>query len=150
MAKKKNNLKFYEAIGRRKTSIARVRLYVATGSKEIKGADVPMKKGDIIVNNMPISEYLPGDATKAQFMLPLQYTQAEERFAISIKTRGGGKQGQMEAIILGISRALELVDGAHRAILKPHNLLSRDARARERRKPGTGGRARRKKQSPKR
>lgn len=69
---------------------------------------------------------------------------------VSVIARGGGKHSQMEATMLGISRALEIADGDNRAVLKPQGFLSRDARARERRKPGTGGRARRVKQSPKR
>lgn len=149
MAKKQSNLKYYEAIGRRKSSIARVRLYL-TGEKEIKGTDKKMKKGDIIINNMPVADYFPGDTSKALYLRPLKLVGAEGRFAVSIMARGGGKQGQMEASILGMARALEEVDSENRAILKPEGLLSRDGRVRERRKPGTGGRARRQKQSPKR
>lgn len=144
MAKKKTDIKYYEAVGRRKSSLARVRLYIATTDKE------KVKKGEIMVNNLPAVEYFPGKAHQALFTQPLDMIEARDRFAISILTRGGGKHGQMEASILGIARALELVDVENRATLKPEGLLSRDARVRERRKAGTGGRARRQKQSPKR
>ena len=150
MPKKKIGIKYYEAIGRRKSSIARVRLYIGSNDKEVNGVSIKMKKGDMFVNGHPAQEYFPGDLLKAQYEQPLKSVGAENRFAISILARGGGKKGQVDAVVLGIARALELVDSENRALLKPLGLLSRDERVRERRKPGTGGRARRKKQSPKR
>ena len=74
----------------------------------------------------------------------------KNRFAISIKTSGGGKNGQLEAIVHGISRSLSKVDENYRSALKKNGFLTRDPRKKERRKVGTGGKARRAKQSPKR
>ena len=83
-------------------------------------------------------------------MLPLKATSSVDRFAISIKVSGGGKKGQLGAIVHGISRALVLVDEANKKILRSLGLITRDPRVKERRKVGTGGKARREKQSPKR
>ena len=80
----------------------------------------------------------------------MSLTNSLDRFAIVVKVNGGGKEGQLDAVSLGISRAMLKVDDATRLVLKKEGLLTRDARVRERRKVGTGGRARRKKQSPKR
>ncbi len=150
MAKKSTNLKFYEAVGRRKSAIARVRLYISITDKDLKNMTNKPKKGDIIVNDRPAEEYFPGDVMKLTYMQPLTTVDAANRFVVSVITRGGGKHAQMEATLLGISRALEIAEAENRSLLKPKGFLSRDARVRERRKPGTGGRARRVKQSPKR
>ncbi|MBP9797666.1 30S ribosomal protein S9 [Candidatus Woesebacteria bacterium] len=143
-------LKFYEAIGRRKSAIARVRLYLGTKGNKPTKKNVAVEKGEIMVNDLPIDKYFQLDMYKSLFDLPLVLTGAVGRFAISVLAQGGGKKSQMQAVQLGVSRALELVDAENRSKLKPEGLLSRDARVRERRKPGTGGRARRQKQSPKR
>lgn len=140
--KKAKELKYYEAIGRRKTAVARVRLYIATTAT--------IKKGEIVINSKPATTYFPASSQQNTLLQPLQLAESVDRFAVSVKVVGGGKQGQLAAVILGIARALEKVDKGYRATLKEHGLLTRDARERERRKVGTGGRARRKKQSPKR
>lgn len=147
MAKKDKTLTYYEAIGRRRSATARVRLYITKKATKVN-ADV--QKGQIYVNDMPIEAYFPSEILKKQYMKPLELAGAESRFTISITTSGGGKQGQLDAVTLGLSRALELVDADNRKKLKPEGLLSRDSRVRERRMAGTGGRARRQKQSPKR
>ena len=98
-----------------------------------------------MVNELPINAYFQLDMYKSLFDLPLALTDSIGRFAISILAQGGGKKSQLQAVQPGISRALELVDADNRSKLKPEGLLSRDARVRERRKPGTGGRARRQK-----
>jgi small subunit ribosomal protein S9 len=73
------------------------------------------------------------------------------RFATTIKTSGGGLMGQLDAIVLGISRALEKVDQEKfRPILKKRGFMTRDPRAKQRRKAGFAGKSRAKKQSPKR
>lgn len=150
MPKKKSDLKFYEAIGRRKSAVARVRLYIAEKQKEIKIGELVLKKGDIIINDRPVDGYFPGQVAKEKYQLPLSLTENLDRFAISVHVFGGGLSGQRDAVILGVARALEKVDKEYRPLLKKHGLLTRDARIRERRKVGTGGKARRKKQSPKR
>lgn len=147
MAKKEKDVTYYEAIGRRRTATARVRLYITKKPTKINAA---AQKGEMYVNDMPIEDYFPSATYKQLYMKPFVTTETEGRFMVSIVTKGGGKHGQVEAVALGISRALELVDEDNRKKLKPVGLLSRDSRSRERRKPGTGGRARRQKQSPKR
>lgn len=148
MAPKEKKQSYYEAVGRRRSAVARVRLYIDAGKKT--AVNNKAKKGEIFVNDKPIDEYFPISTFKEQYVLPLELTDNVDRFTISVLTKGGGVHGQMEAIKLGIARALELVDEDNRNLLKPYGLLSRDARVRERRKPGKGGKARRKKSSPKR
>ncbi len=143
-------LKYYEATGRRKSAIARVRLYLGTKGNKPPKINASVEKGSIMVNDLPVDAYFQMDMYKSLYNLPIVLSDAVGRFAISILTQGGGKKSQLSAVQLGLSRALELVDAENRAKLKPVGLLSRDARVRERRKPGTGGRARRQKQSPKR
>jgi small subunit ribosomal protein S9 len=150
MAKKEKNLKYYEAIGRRKESVAQVRLYIA----DKNGVTIAGKKilaGEMLVNTLPFEKSFAREVDKQRLFHPLQVTETMDRFAISIVVRGGGKNGQIEAISHGISRALTLVDETtYKTLLKKHDLTTRDPRAKERRKVGTGGKARRQKQSPKR
>lgn len=135
------------AVGRRKESVARVRLY-PKGSVVWEGLEV--KKGDIIVNKKKALEYF-GSESERVFREPLIVTNTERQFAITVVVRSGGKAGQLGATSLGIARALDTFDKEKfHSILKKRSLLTRDARARERRKVGMGGKARRKKQSPKR
>jgi len=157
MAKKTKNLKYYQAVGRRKEAVARVRLYIVGADKttilkkENDDKNMKIKQGEIYVNGRLISEVFPTEQEKQKYLFPLKITNSQDRFAISILVKGGGKTGQLEAIIHGLSRALELVDKEkYRPILKQNKLLSRDPRKKERRKVGTGGKARRVKQSPKR
>lgn len=131
----------YFAVGRRKTAIARVRLY--TG--------LPKEENKIFVNDKPIEEYFPGEIAKKAYIEPFRTTNTIGRFKVTVKVKGSGRNGQLGACILGFARAIEQVDKAKfRPILKKRGLLTRDARVKERRKAGTGGKARRKKQSPKR
>lgn len=150
MPRKSSTVKYYEAVGRRKSAIARVRLYIVVKQKEISVFDLKIKKGEIYVNKTPIAQYFPGEVAKVKYIQPLELINSLDRFAISVQVKGGGKNGQLEAVIHGISRALELVDKSYHLILKKKGLLTRDDRVKERRKVGTGGKARRKKQSPKR
>ncbi len=134
---RKKKLKYTYAIGRRRTASARVRLF--------KG------KGESIVNGMLINKYFPGVLMESVWVKPFKLTDTKDKYYITVKVVGGGKNGQVDAVVLGIARALSLVDRENfRPPLKKAGLLTRDARVRERRKVGTGGRARRKKQSPKR
>lgn len=125
------------ALGRRKTACARVRLY--------------QKKGDLIVNGMAAGKYFPGVTSSAHYLLPFTLTETEGHFSFSAKVEGSGKQAQLTAVVHGLARALNKLDtGKYRAILKSNGLLTRDPRMKESRKVGLGGRARAKKQSPKR
>ena len=151
MPKKTKNLKYFEAIGRRKEAVAKVRLFVTGKAKNVSINGITIKVGEIFVNKKPIDKYFPSLAEQTQFLHPLKLTSSEDRFPISIMVAGGGKIGQLEAVIHGLSRALEKIDKeTYRPILKKYGLLTRDPRAKERRKVGTGGKARREKQSPKR
>lgn len=151
MAPKKKEMKYYNAVGRRKESVARVRLYIISGKeKTVSIGDMKIKQGAIVINGMPAEHYFPSEAEKKRYLLPLEMTNSVDRFALSIRVIGGGKNGQLEAIRLGIARALCLADTAFRPLVKAEGLLTRDPRVRERRKVGTGGKARRQKQSPKR
>lgn len=128
-----NNLKksYTFAVGRRKSASARVRLF--------KGV------GESLINGKKIIEFI------AQLARPFKITETEGKYYFTAKVAGGGKEGQTEAIVHGISRAMvKLNPEKFRVVLKKANLLTRDSRVRLRRMVGTGGKARRKKQSPKR
>lgn len=141
---------YIAAVGRRREAVARVRLYKEVPEPIVFG-DKQVSKGQIYVNEIPAEEYFPGAVAKAAFLQPLQVTNTLATFAITAKVVGGGKFGQLDAVIHGLSRALSAYDTEKfRPILKKRGFLTRDARIRERRKVGTGGKARRKKQSPKR
>lgn len=138
------------AVGRRKESVARVRLYAHVKDGAIWGKQ-PVQKEQILVNELPVEHYFPGPLHKAKYMRPLELTQTVGKFAVTVKVTGGGKSGQLDAMIHGISRALAAVDVAkYRPLLKKFGMLTRDPRVRERRSIGTGGKARRQKSSPKR
>ena len=141
---------FYQAIGRRREATARVRLYPKTlGDIEI--GDLKIKKGEMVVNGKLIEEYFPGQIIKVAYMKPFRTTNTIGRFTISAKIEGSGKNGQLGAFVHGAARALEKVDREKfRPVLKKQGFLTRDARAKERRKAGYAHKARAKKQSPKR
>jgi len=137
MPRKKTKKDYIYAIGRRKSSSARVRLY--------KG------KKESLVNGELIGKYFPGAVMRAKWEKPFILTKTLSNYYVTVKVVGGGKMGQLDATVLGISRALNLLDrDKFRPPLKKAGLLTRDARVRERRMVGKGGKARRKKQSPKR
>lgn len=157
MVKKTKNLQYFEAIGRRKAALARVRLYLVgkdkTATIHLHGdkTSLKIKQGEIYVNGRLINQIFSAPADAARYYIPLKLTDNADRFAISILVSGGGRKGQLDALILGLSRAIEKVDkNVYRPTLKQAGYLTRDARVRERRKVGTGGKARRAKQSPKR
>ena len=109
-------------IGRRKTSVAR--LYVNKG------------KGKITVNNKKYTEYFATPSLQYKVMQPFILTNTEGDFDLKIAVKGGGSNGQAEAIRLAISRALCKINSEHRAELKPEGLLTRDPRMVERKKFG--------------
>jgi len=134
---KSKSKKYIFAVGRRKTGIARVRLFSG--------------KGQIIVNDMPIEQYFPGEVTKIAWLKPFTATDTEGKYYATIKVEGGGKSAQLGAVVHGLARALDKENKElYHASLKRAGLLTRDPRAKERRKPGQMGKARKKKQSPKR
>lgn len=132
------------AVGRRKTANARVRIYK---SKSVPGYDGVQ----LTVNGKPAEQYFPGETAKAAYRKPFILTETLTKMSASVVVAGSGKTGQLDAVIHGIARALALLDReAFRATLKTAGLLTRDPRTRQRRMIGTGGKARRAKQSPKR
>lgn len=146
MIDKKN---YQIAVGRRKGAIARLRLY--ENLKEILLIDEQtVKKGDVFVNGKKIEDYFKGSTAKATYEEPFRITNTLGKYTITVKVVGGGHVGQMDAFIHALSRALSSLDEKNKQILKKKGFLTRDARVRERRKVGMGGKARRKRQSPKR
>lgn len=145
-----NKVTYYEAVGRRKNASARVRLYVV-GEGTVTVGGIALSKGDMIVNGRPAEKYFPGEVMKKMYQEPFRTTNTLGRFAVSITTIGGGLSGQLGATIHGLSRALEKTDKEKfRPILKKRGFMTRDPRKKERRKAGFAGKARARKQSPKR
>ncbi len=128
-------VRYYEGIGRRKTSTARVRLYPGTGS--------------IVVNERPFVDYFPRETDRIKMMRPLSVAEAQSQYNVSVHVTGGGSSGQTDAVIMGVARALVEADEALRTTLRKFGFLTRDARAVERKKPGLT-KARRAKQYTKR
>lgn len=110
------------AIGRRKTAVARVRLY--------RG------QGKITINDQDFTQYLPTLSLQHIITAPLSTINQEKDFDFTIKVSGGGIRGQAEAIRHGLSRALSLYDGNFRLPLKKAGFLKRDPREKERKKYG--------------
>lgn len=131
-----NNPTFHQAIGRRKEAVARVRLFPG--------------QGQLTVNGLPISQYFRGPIAQKKYSKPFELTKTLGQLTGTIRVTGGGASSQLDAAIHGISRAIQIVDKSHRPALKKMGLLTRDPRAKERRKYGLAHAARAKKQSPKR
>lgn len=127
--------KYYEGIGRRKSAVARVRLFAGSGG--------------FTVNEKPAAEYFPLSSRMNQVLSPLRATQNEERFTVSAQVSGGGPVGQCGAVSLGLARALLAADATFKGALRKAGLLTRDPREKERKKPGLK-RARKAKQYTKR
>ena len=112
------------AVGKRKNSIARVRLY-------------PKKSdGKIVVNEKDFKEYFPYFEYQKIITAPLELLGLTGKYSFSIKVEGGGVRGQAEGVRHGISRALLILDEGSRKTLKGAGFLTRDARKKERKKPG--------------
>ena len=114
--------KYYYGTGRRKTSTARVRLYEG--------------KGQVVINNKPASVYLSPAHLLDDILKPLVLVGMKDKFDISAKVSGGGPMSQADAIRHGVSRALLKLDETLRKTLKSNKLLTRDPRAKERKKYG--------------
>ena len=125
--KKKKELekkpKYFEAVGRRKTSTARVRLFTH-GAKDIK------------INEKPYKNYFPVFSLQKKIEAPLEIISCLEKFGISIKVKGGGASSQAEACRHGLTRALVLLNPYFKKRLKKAGFLTRDPRMRERKKFG--------------
>lgn len=117
---KKDTVQYY-GTGRRKSSVARV--YITPG------------KGKITVNGHDVNEYMPHDTLVMDLKQPLEVSGTADKFDVNANVTGGGFSGQTGALRLGIARAL-LEAGIDRKVLKDHGLLTRDSRAKERKKYG--------------
>ena len=117
--------KYIYSVGRRKEARAQVRLY--------KG------KGNITVNKKKLSEYFPGEQSQQSIYFPLEIVGEKEKCDLTVMVKGGGKNGQLDAIRHGIARALKMKNEEYRVPLKKENLLKRDPRMKERKKYGLKG-----------
>jgi len=115
----------FSATGRRKTAVARVRLVEGTGTGK--------------VNKRELKEYFPSEALLQYIMQPLQLTNTLEKFDFSASIKGGGIAGQAGALRHALARALTIADSSLREVLKNSGCLTRDARMKERKKPGQPG-----------
>lgn len=134
MAKKLN---YIYTVGKRKSSSVRVRLFRGTGQTT--------------VNGKPIEVYFPGPINKKFWAKPFSLTETTDKYFATIRATGGGLKSQLDAVVCGLAKALvKAKPDTYKSIVKKAGLLTRDARVRQRRMVGTGGKARREKQSPKR
>ena len=116
------SVQYYEGIGRRKTSSARVR--IITGN------------GQYIINDKQAEAYFPRLRDMKKIVAPLLAAEMEDRFDISVKVKGGGITGQAGAVCHGLARALVKMDPELRPVMRAGGLLTRDSRMKERKKPG--------------
>ncbi len=117
------SVRYYQGTGRRKSAIARVRLY-------------PGDDGTIIVNDKPVEEYFSRKRDILHLTEPLEATATQDSFNVTVKVQGGGISGQAGAVRHGIARALLEADPNLRPTLRKGGFLTRDPRAKERKKPG--------------
>ncbi len=114
---------YFQRTGRRKTAIAQVRL-------------LPEGGGAVIVNGIPYEELFPRPAHRETIVRPLMLTETRDKYNVMVKVAGGGISGQSGAISMGIARALVEADESLKPVLRQNGLLTRDARAKERKKAG--------------
>ncbi|NQT93270.1 MAG: 30S ribosomal protein S9 [Lentisphaerae bacterium] len=115
----------HAATGRRKTAVARIRL--------AEGA------GKWLINKRSFDDFFPSIALRSYIQQPLKLTGTEAKYDITAKVSGGGTAGQAGAVRHALARALSLADGSLREVLKNSGCLTRDARMKERKKPGQPG-----------
>ncbi len=115
----------YAATGRRKSSVARVTISPGTGK--------------IRVNKRDLINYFPSEIHQITIMEPLQLTNADKNFDVTVRVTGGGNTGQAGALRLGLARALVKYEQGNKPVLKKALLLRRDPRMKERQKPGQKG-----------
>ena len=132
---KNKSKKYYYGIGRRKSTVATVRLYNG--------------KGDNLINKKRIKDIYHSKTDTNNILKPLTVTETEKKYFFTSKVSGGGKYGQLDAIKLALARAIEKADNSFRKPLKEKGLLRVDSRLKERKKPGLK-KARKKEQYSKR
>jgi len=133
---RKSTKKYIFTVGRRKSCVVTIKLF--TG------------KGESLVNGQPLTKYFNLAKCLNNALSPFVATKTEGKHYFEAKAKGGGKVGQSDALKLAIARALDKLNEKHHPALKAEKLLTVDARVRQRRMVGTGGKSRRQKQSPKR
>ncbi len=114
---------YYEGIGRRKEATARVRLY-------------PGGTGNLMINDKDGSDYLPRPGDVDILLEPLTVLGQAKTYDITVHVNGGGVTGQRDAILLGVARALVKIDPEVKSQMREHDYMTRDARVKERKKPG--------------
>jgi small subunit ribosomal protein S9 len=114
--------RYFYGTGKRKTSVARVRLYPGPG--------------EVIVNGRPLAEYFGRETDRSMAVAPLAVADLQGRFSASVKVAGGGITGQAGAIRHGVTRALIVMDEALKPALRRVGFVTRDARVKERKKFG--------------
>ena len=127
MVNQSNKLdKYFEGLGRRKTAVARVRLYKAVEKKDYS----------ISINDKPYTKYFPQKRDQIRILAPFEALSLAKEFKAPVKVHGGGVKAQADAIRHGISRALLLHDENHKKRLRRVGYLTRDPRMVERKKYG--------------
>ncbi|MBM4411246.1 MAG: 30S ribosomal protein S9 [Dehalococcoidia bacterium] len=116
------NEHYHFGLGRRKSAVARVRLYPGNGK--------------VLVNGKPLDEVIPREFAREDMLRPLAVTEMLGAFNVQVKVEGGGISGWAGAIRHGLARALVAADEGYRRPLRAHGLLTRDPRVKERKKPG--------------
>jgi len=114
--------RYFYGLGRRKSAIARVRLYPGNGT--------------VVINGRPFEDVLPRESLRDEVMQPLVATDSAKSFNIQAKVQGGGVSGWAGAIRHGVARALVAADETNKRPLRAQGLLTRDPRVKERKKPG--------------
>lgn len=114
---------YYEGVGRRKNASARVRVY-------------PGGSGSFLVNDRPLDVYFPRVGDMEHLLGPLKATELEGKVNVTVLVQGGGPTGQSGAVRHGLARALTKLDPELREVLRTGGYLTRDARMKERKKPG--------------
>lgn len=118
--------KYYQSVGRRKTSTAQVRLY-------------PGGTGKITVNDRPFEDYFKTESARKKVLAPLEKVGKADSVDITVRVVGGGNTGQADAVKMGIARSLVAFDEAMKTTIKAEGFLTRDARKKERKKFGLRG-----------
>jgi small subunit ribosomal protein S9 len=121
--------------------VAELAQYVATGRRKTAVARVILRPGDgkIVINRKAFNDYFPSEALRAEVQFPLAQTELTGKFDILVNATGGGIHGQAGAAKLGIARALLLFNADLRSKLRQGGFLTRDPRAKERKKYGQKG-----------
>jgi small subunit ribosomal protein S9 len=117
-----DDIRYYEAVGRRKRAVARVRLYPGDGQ--------------VVINDKPLQEYFGRSQDRLDVQAALKLTNSVDQFNVSVLVKGGGITGQAQAIRHGVARALLVAQPDARPVLRRGRYLTRDPREKERKKPG--------------